>query len=178
MPGRTIHDSARLDDLVAAARAAPGRVVTHQGWTARAAGESVWVALPPAGTVERTMDLLSGLQHEQALLRGAGELDHAVIRGLAVLLASQLGVAAPRVPAGLWRDRLSHLMEISESVPDVPQFDGIGALDPDASFVLANRGAGRFEVSGDQLWLVLSARGIADPVCSQFAAPGGRVAIG
>ncbi|MBV8444467.1 MAG: hypothetical protein JOZ92_00970, partial [Candidatus Dormibacteraeota bacterium] len=49
VPGCTTHRSARLGDLAAAARAVPGEVVTHQGWTARATGTSLWVALPPAG---------------------------------------------------------------------------------------------------------------------------------
>ena len=112
----------------------------------------LWVAVPPDDSTVRAREVVTGLIHERALSDHIEEPARSTIGGLALLLATLLGEPMPRVPIGAWSRRLQELPPVLAIAGGIPEFDGVGAIDPQVVAVLAPSGAG-FEIDGDRLWL-------------------------
>jgi hypothetical protein len=153
LPGALVSDSPRLTALVRAARRGRGEITTVEGWTSRAVNGTTWIAVPPDDATERLQDILDGLVHERALMDGLPEATYSRVRGLALVLGATLGRAVPRVPAAAWRRRMRQLVHTLELPIVVPEFDGLGAMDPDVVGLLASRGLRAFNVEGDTMTL-------------------------
>jgi len=113
---------------------------------------ALWVAVPPDDSSVRAREVVAGLVHERALSDHIGEPARSNIGGLALLLATLLGEPMPRVPIATWSRRLHELPRVVAMAGGLPEFDGVGAIDPQVVAVLAPSGAG-FEIDGDRLWL-------------------------
>jgi hypothetical protein len=150
-PGSEVGTGSRLGNLCAAAAMEPGRIVSD-GWSARAAAGTTWVAVPPDDSAVRAREVVAGLIHERALSDHITEPARSTIAGLALLLATLLGEPMPRVPMAAWARRMAELGREFEISEPIPAFDGVGAINPQVVAVLASS-AGGFEVDGDRLWL-------------------------
>lgn len=151
-PGRPTGVGSKLATIEAAAASVPGRIVVDGGFSARAGLRSLWVAVPPDDATVRAREVITGLIHERALSDHIDEPARSNIGGLALLLATLLGEPMPRVPIAAWSRRLHELRPIMAMAGGIPDFDGVGAIDPQVVAVLAPSGAG-FEIDGDRLWL-------------------------
>lgn len=90
-----------LRELLAAAAAEPGAIVTSDLLCARQTGERAWAALPPEAGSHRVRDVLRGLDHERALW--AAPEPHATrVHALTVVLARAAGDDWPTFDAGTW----------------------------------------------------------------------------
>jgi hypothetical protein len=130
----------------------PGRIVVDGDFSARAGLRALWVAVPPDDSSVRARDVVTGLIHERALSEHIDEPARSTIGGLALLLATLLGEPMPRVPIAAWTRRLLEVGPAVRLAGGIPDFDGVGAIDPQVVAVLAPSGKG-FEVDGDRLWL-------------------------
>jgi hypothetical protein len=151
-PGCATGSGSRLATITAAAGSVPGRIVVDAGFSARAGQRVLWVAVPPDDASVRARDVVSGLTHERALSDHIAEPARSTIAGLALLLATLLGEPMPRVPIAAWTRRLVALGPAFALAGGIPDFDGVGAVDPQVVTVLAASSAG-FEIDGDRLWL-------------------------
>ena len=150
-PGAAARGTTRLAMLCAAAQRAPGRIVGDD-WTARAGARETWVAVPPDDSAVRARDVVTGLIHERALADRLEEPARSTIGALGLLLATLLGEPMPRVPIATWSRRMTELGPAFRILAPIPQFDGVGAIDPRVVALLAGS-AQRFEIDGDRLWL-------------------------
>jgi hypothetical protein len=176
-PGSRVVDATRLGDLCAAADAEPGRIV-QAGWTARAAGRTTWVAVPPDDSTVRARDVVTGLLHERALSEHIDDPARATIAALALLLATLLGEPMPRIPIAAWTRRMTELLPAFEITAPVPAFDGVGAIDPQVVAMLAVSGEG-FEIDGDRLWLRIREECRGDAAVRVLLRPGeDRIPLG
>jgi hypothetical protein len=150
-PGSDAVEGSRLGLLCAEAQEHPGKIVGN-GWTARRGDRATWVAVPPDDSAARARDVVTGLLHERSLSDHVGEPARATIGALALLLATLLGEPMPRVPVAAWTRRLAELAPAFGFPMPVPQFDGVGAIDPQVVALLAMSASG-FEIDGDRLWL-------------------------
>ena len=151
-PGAGVDADSRLATIQAAACLTPGRIVEGAGYSARAGARGLWVAVPPDDSAVRAREVVTGLVHERALSDHIDEPARSTIGGLALLLASLLGEPMPRVPMGAWTRRLVQLGPVLGLSGRIPDFDGVGAIDPQVVAVLAPMSDG-FEIDGDRLWL-------------------------
>jgi hypothetical protein len=151
-PGSPTGLGSRLATIEAAANSVPGRIVVDAGFSARLGSRALWVAVPPDDSSVRAREVVAGLVHERALSDHIGEPARSNIGGLALLLATLLGEPMPRVPIATWSRRLHELPRVVAMAGGLPEFDGVGAIDPQVVAVLAPSGAG-FEIDGDRLWL-------------------------
>jgi hypothetical protein len=151
-PGTASGAGSKLETLEAAAAQAPGRIVADAGFSARAGLQVLWVAVPPDDSAARARDVVSGLIHERSLSDHLEEPARSTIGGLALLLSTLLGDAMPRVPIGAWRRRMLEVGPAFGISGGIPDFDGVGAIDPQVVAVLGPSGD-RFEVDGERLWL-------------------------
>lgn len=155
IPGTAVITMPRLLDAAHAATATPGSIARAGAFTARQAGDMTWIAVPPDDVADRARDVIDGLAHEQALVDGVTEPRRSRIHALAQLLAHALGAPLQRVPSSLWGERMRVLASLYELSMPVPEPAGVGAIDPAVSALLAAEAGERFEVVGDELWLVL-----------------------
>jgi hypothetical protein len=151
-PGSLTGPGSQLATVEAAACAVPGRIVVDGGFSARAGLRALWVAVPPDDSAVRAREVVTGLIHERALSDHIPEPARSTIGGLALLLATLLGEPMPRVPIASWTRRLLEVGPAIGIAGGIPDFDGVGAIDPQVVAVLAPSGT-RFEVDGDRLWL-------------------------
>jgi hypothetical protein len=151
-PGSVTGTGSKLATVEAAACAVPGRIVVDGDFSARAGLRALWVAVPPDDSSVRARDVVTGLIHERALSEHIDEPARSTIGGLALLLATLLGEPMPRVPIAAWTRRLLEVGPAVRLAGGIPDFDGVGAIDPQVVAVLAPSGKG-FEVDGDRLWL-------------------------
>ncbi len=151
-PGSPTGLGSRLATIEAAANSVPGRIVVDAGFSARLGLRALWVAVPPDDSSVRAREVVAGLVHERALSDHIDEPARSNIGGLALLLATLLGEPMPRVPIAAWSRRLHELPCVVALAGGLPEFDGVGAIDPQVVAVLAPSGAG-FEIDGDRLWL-------------------------
>jgi hypothetical protein len=151
-PGSPTGPGSRLATIEAAAASVPGRIVVDAGFSARVGLHALWVAVPPDDSSVRAREVVAGLVHERALSDHIDEPARSNIGGLALLLATLLGEPMPRVPIAAWSRRLHELPRVVAMTGGLPEFDGVGAIDPQVVAVLASSGAG-FEIDGDRLWL-------------------------
>jgi hypothetical protein len=90
-----------LQELVAAAAARPGAIVSSELLCARNTDGRTWAALPPETGSHRVRDLLRGLDHERALW--AAPEPHATrVHALTIVLARAAGDDWPTFDAGTW----------------------------------------------------------------------------
>jgi hypothetical protein len=153
LPGAAVEPGSRLASCVEAAGGSPGRVVIRDGWTSRTAGERTWVAIPPDGVVERARDVLDGIVHERALWEGITPALQARLFALTSLLAARLGSPLPRVPAGVWNERMAGLGTALGLRMEVPRVSALGALDPRITAYLAAEVGSEMIADGDDLLL-------------------------
>ena len=151
-PGSPTGLGSRLATIEAAANSVPGRIVVDAGFSARLGSRALWVAVPPDDSSVRAREVVAGLVHERALSDHIDEPARSNIGGLALLLATLLGEPMPRVPIAAWSRRLHEMPRVVAMAGGLPEFDGVGAIDPQVVAVLAPSGAG-FEIDGDRLWL-------------------------
>jgi hypothetical protein len=151
-PGSSTGPGSKLATIQAAAASVPGRIVVDAGFSARAGVSALWVAVPPDDSAVRAREVVTGLIHERALSEHIDEPARSSIAGLALLLATLLGEPMPRVPIAAWTRRMRELSPAYGIGGGIPDFDGVGAIDPQVVAVLAASGDG-FEIDGDRLWL-------------------------
>ena len=151
-PGSPTGLGSRLATIEAAANSVPGRIEVDAGFSARLGSQVLWVAVPPDDSSVRAREVVAGLVHERALSDHIDEPARSNIGGLALLLATLLGEPMPRVPIAAWSRRLHEMPRVVAMDGGLPEFDGVGAIDPQVVAVLAPSGAG-FEIDGDRLWL-------------------------
>jgi hypothetical protein len=151
-PGSTPAPGSRLAAIQAAAMTARGGIVAESGFSARAGVRALWVAVPPDDSTVRARDVVTGLIHERALSDHLDEPARSTIGGLALVLATLLGAPMPRGPIAIWTRRMLELSKAFGITQPAPDFDGVGAIDPQVVAVLAPSGDG-FEIDGDRLWL-------------------------
>jgi hypothetical protein len=121
---------------------------------------------------------VAGLIHERALSDHLDEPARSTIMGLALLLATLLGEPMPRVPIGAWTRRMRELSPAFGVIAGIPDFDGVGAIDPQVVAVLARSGD-RFEIDGDRLWLRIRERCRDDAAVRVLLRPGeSRIPLG
>jgi hypothetical protein len=150
-PGCVAAAGSRLQAIAAAAGSAPGQIVVGGGLSARAGLRALWVSVPPDDSAVRAREVVAGLAHERALSDHIDEPGRSTIGGLALLLGTLLGEPMPRVPIAAWTRRMRELAP-GFGIDALPDFDGVGAIDPQVVGVLARSGEG-FEIDGDRLWL-------------------------
>jgi hypothetical protein len=151
-PGSATGPGSKLATIQAAAASVPGRIVVDAGFSARAGVSALWVAVPPDDSAVRAREVVTGLTHERALSEHIEEPARSGIAGVALLLATLLGEPMPRVPIAAWTRRMRELSPAYGIGGGIPDFDGVGAIDPQVVAVLAASGDG-FEIDGDRLWL-------------------------
>jgi hypothetical protein len=151
-PGSATGPGSKLATIQAAAASVPGRIVVDAGFSARAGVSALWVAVPPDDSAVRAREVVTGLTHERALSEHIEEPARSSIAGVALLLATLLGEPMPRVPIAAWTRRMHELSPAYGIGGGIPDFDGVGAIDPQVVAVLAASGDG-FEIDGDRLWL-------------------------
>jgi hypothetical protein len=177
-PGSVTAMGSKLAGIEAAARALPGRIVTDAGLSARAGARMLWVAVPPDDSAVRAREVVTGLLHERALSEHIEEPARSTIGGLALLLATLLGEPMPRVPIAVWSRRLLEMVPSLRVAGGIPDFDGMGAIDPQVVAVLAPSSDG-FEVDGDRLWLRICEACLDDPAVRVLLRPGeNRIPLG
>jgi hypothetical protein len=153
LPGAAVEPGSRLASCLDAAGASPGTVVCRDGWTARMARERSWVAIPPDDILERARDVLDGIAHERALWEGIAQPLQARVYALASLLAARLGSPLPRVPGGIWNQRMAGLGPALGMRMAVPRVCALGALDPRIAAYLAAELGSEMVTDGDDLLL-------------------------
>jgi hypothetical protein len=177
-PGAVPPSGSRLASIHAAALSAPGRIVDDSGFSARAALRTLWVAVPPDGSTVRAREVVTGLLHERALSDHIDEPARSRIGGLSLLLGTLLGAPMPRVPMAAWTRRMLELSPALGITGGVPDFDGVGAIDPQVVAVLAATGDG-FEIDGDRLWLRIREECRDDAAVQVLLRPGeSRIPLG
>jgi hypothetical protein len=177
-PGSVIAAASQLVQLEVAAGASPGRIVVDAGLSARAGRRGLWVAVPPDDSAVRAREVVAGLIHERALSEHIDEPARSTIGGLALLLATLLGEPMPRIPIAAWTRRMVELQPAFAIAGSIPEFDGVGAIDPQAVAVLAPCADG-FEVEGDRLWLRIGAASRDDAAVRVLLRPGeSRIPLG
>jgi hypothetical protein len=164
------HDRARR--CAAAAVSAPGAIVRVDGWSARSGRAGVWVAIPPDGIVDRARDVLDGMVHERALWDGVPEPGRSRLVALAAILAAMLGADLVRVPSDTWNRRAPEVAAAYRLAMPVPQFSGVGAVDPRVALFLAAEFGEALETEGDDLYLRIAADRRDDPLLRVFLSPG------
>jgi hypothetical protein len=177
-PGSATGTESKLVNVLMAADAAAGRVVAGDGFSARAGMRALWVAVPPDDSAVRAREVVTGLIHERALSDHIDEPSRSTIGGLAVLLATLLGEPMPRVPMAAWTRRMLELGPAFGMDGEVPDFDGVGAIDPQVVAVLTTCSGG-FEVDGDRLWLRIPEQCRDDAAVRVLLRPGeSRIPLG
>ncbi len=177
-PGSDTAPGTPLATLRAAADSVPGQIVTDAGFSGRTGLRALWVAVPPDDSTVRAREVIAGLIHERALSDHIAEPARSTIGGLALLLATLLGEPMPRVPIAAWSRRMSELGPVFGIVDPIPDFDGVGAIDPQVALLLARSGDG-FEIEGDRLWLRIREECRADAAVGVLLRPGeGRIPLG
>ncbi|MGO8685859.1 MAG: hypothetical protein ACLQT7_01555 [Candidatus Dormibacteria bacterium] len=153
LPGAVVDPGTRLARCIEAAMGATGRVVSREGWTSRSAGGRTWVAIPPDDVLDRVRDVLDGIAHERALWEGIAPALQARVFALASLLAAGLGSPLPRVPGGIWNQRMAGLGPALGLRMPVPRLSGLGALDPRIAAHLAAEVGAEMIADGDEILL-------------------------
>ena len=72
---------------------------------------------------------------------------------LTALLAARLGSPLPRVPAGIWNQRMGALAAALRLPMDVPRLTALGGIDPRIAAYLAAELGSEMAVDGDDLLL-------------------------
>jgi hypothetical protein len=170
-PGSDAGARSKLAAILAAAGSSPGEIVADAGFSARAGRRSVWVAVPPDESSVRAREVVTGLVHERALSDHLDEPARSTIGGLTLLLATLLGEPMPRVPIVAWTRRMHELGTPFGLAGAIPDFDVVGAIDPQVVAVLAPSSAG-FEIDGDRLWLRIRAECRDDAAVQVLLRPG------
>jgi hypothetical protein len=177
-PGSASGAGSKLATIQAAAAAVPGRIVVDAGFSARAGESMLWVSVPPDDSAVRAREVVTGLTHERALSEHIKEPARSSIAGVALLLATLLGEPMPRVPIAVWTRRMREFSAAHGIGCEVPDFDGVGAIDPQVVAVLAASGDG-FEIDGDRLWLRVRERCRDDAAVRVLIRPGeSRIPLG
>ena len=177
-PGSATGPGSKLATIQAAAASVPGRIVVDAGYSARAGMSALWVAVPPDDSAVRACEVVTGLTHERALSEHIDEPARSTIGGLALLLATLLGEPMPRLPLAAWTRRMLELGPAFGIGGAIPDFDGVGAIDPQVVALLAASSDG-FEVDGDRLWLRVREQCREDAAVRVLLRPGeSRIPLG
>ena len=177
LPGAAVMPGSRLATCLEAASGPPGTVVVRDGWCARRAGGRSWVAIPPDDILDRARDVLDGITHERALWEGVAEPLQARVFALASLLAARLGGPLPRVPAGVWNQRMARLGPALGVAMAIPRLAGLGAIDPRISAYLAAELGVEMVAAGDDLVLRIQLGRQGDPRLSDLMRVGDAVRL-
>ncbi|MGA3185280.1 MAG: hypothetical protein ABSE52_11875 [Candidatus Dormibacteria bacterium] len=153
LPGAGVEPGSRLAACLDAASVTRGRAVTCDGWTARQVRERSWVAIPPDDVLERARDVLDGIGHERALWEGIAPAPQMRVFALTALLAARLGTPLPRVPAGIWNQRMGTLAAALRLPMDVPRLTALGGIEPRIAGYLAAELGTEMMMDGDDLLL-------------------------
>ena len=154
LPGAAVVPASRLAACLDAASRSAGTAVRRDGWTARLVRERYWVAIPPDEVLERARDVLEGIAHGRALWEGIAPRLQARVYALTALLGARLGSALPRVPAGIWNQRMLDLAPALGLRMDVPRLFALGGVDPRiAAYLAAELGSEMVTDDDDDLWL-------------------------
>jgi len=153
LPGAAVEPGSRVAGCLEVAYGAPGAMVSCDGWTARLARERCWVAIPPDDVLDRARDVLDGIAHERALWEGIAQPLQAPVFALTALLAARLGAPLPRVPGGIWNQRMVSLGPALGLRIAVPRLSALGALDPRIVAYLAAELGSEFVTEGEDLLL-------------------------
>jgi hypothetical protein len=177
-PGSAAGSESKLAAIGAAACSSPGRIIVDAGLNARSGQRALWVAVPPDDAAVRAREVITGLVHERALSDHIPEPARSSVGGLALLLATLLGEPMPRVPIATWTRRMLELGPAFGIDGVIPDFDGVGAIDPQVVAVLARSGDG-FELDGDRLWLRIREQCRTDPAVRVLLRPAeSRIPLG
>jgi hypothetical protein len=171
LPGSGAHIHPRLEAITALARETPGAIRVDGGWSARAAGDTVWVAVVPDGAADRARDVVDGIAHERALWDGVAEPLRTRIAATAALLGHTLGAPLDRAPPRAWERRLHQLAGAFALAMPVPECPARGALDPQVTALLAAEVGDRFDVDGDTVWLRLRPDAARHPLALAVESP-------
>ena len=177
VPGAAVEPGSRLAICIEAAAAAPGRAVARDGWRARLAGGRCWIAIPPDDVADRARDVVDGLVHERALWEGVPEPHRSRVFALSSLLGGRLGSPMPRVPAGIWNQRMAALATELRLRSEIPRFSGLGAMDPRIVAHLVAELDGELRLLGDALVLELPPDREGDPRVSGLERAGNLVTL-
>ena len=153
LPGAGVEPGSRLAACLDAASCAPGKAVSCDGWAARQVRDRAWVAIPPDDVLERARDVLDGIAHERALWDGIAPSLQARVYALTALLAGRLGAPLPRVPAGIWNQRMGALAAALRLPMDIPRLTALGGVEPRIAAYLAAELGSEMAVDGDDLLL-------------------------
>ena len=173
-PGTPVATAPFLAEAARIAADNPDALVRSGAATSRAARGLVWLAVPPDDIIDRARDVLDGLGHERVLTDAVGEPRRSRISGAAMLLGSIVGTPVQRVPASSWVRRMRELAGPFSLPMPVPDYEGVGAVDPSLCALLASEIGEAFEVDGDALWLRLRAERLTETLAAQMAMEGGR----
>ncbi|MGD1052427.1 MAG: hypothetical protein ABR950_01225, partial [Candidatus Dormibacteria bacterium] len=157
LPGAAIEPGTRLADCLEAASGSPGKAVGCDGWAARQLRERAWVAIPPDDVLDRARDVLDGIAHERALWEGIAPTLQTRVFALTALLATRLGASLPRVPAGIWNQRMAVLAAAFRLPMDVPRLTALGGVEPRIAAYLASELGSEMVVEGDDVLLRIRA---------------------
>lgn len=167
-PNREVGSSPRLLAAVNAALETPNAIAVSEGWWARAVRDRVWIAVPPDDIVDRARDVLDGIVHERALWDGVPEPSQSRVFALASLLGAMLGTPLPRVPVDTWNRRYPELAQAFGVSLEIPEFEGLGAIDPRVVAYLAADFGDKFEVDGEEMYLHIRPEKLTDPFVRIF----------
>jgi hypothetical protein len=178
LPGTAVIEHPRLEAACAQGHETPGTIRMLEGWCARAAGDQVWIAIPPADALDRARDVVDGIAHERAPWDGVTEPRRSRIAALAAVLASLLGTPLPRAPAGAWTQRMRTLAPLFDLRSAIPECPAPSALDPQVTVLLASEVDDSFDVAGEKVWLRVRVNARGDPLVQALAASDAdRIAI-
>lgn len=167
-PGREVQAGTKLAAAVRSALERPREIAVHEGWWARAVRDSVWIAIPPDDIMDRARDVLDGIVHERALWDGVPDPGQSRVFALASLLGAMLGTPLPRVPGDTWNRKFPELREAFGITMPIPVFEGMGAVDPRVVAYLASEFGARFDVDGEEMWLIIRPDRLNDPFIRVF----------
>ncbi len=151
-----------VQDVLAAAVAQPGAIVSSELLCARQTGGRTWAGLPPETGSHRVRDVLRGLDHERALWT-APEPHATRVHALTVILARASGDEWPTFDASTW----ASLFPVACGALGLPAPDVSGAaVYPDprvAAYLLAELG-GELSVADDVVVYRPPAHGEQEPL--------------
>jgi hypothetical protein len=170
--GKETGATSKLAVTVAEAQRSLGQLTVNDGWWARSVRNITWVGVPPDDILDRARDVLDGIVHERALWDGVPEPGQSRVFALASLLGAMLGTALPRVPGDTWNRRFPELAQAFGVTVPLPDFEGIGAVDPRVVAYLAAECGDRFDTDGEDLYLHIRRDKLDDPFVQVFVPPG------
>ncbi|MGC8460607.1 MAG: hypothetical protein ACP5OR_02000 [Candidatus Dormibacteria bacterium] len=171
LPGYDVNIEPKLLACVRAAYMKQGDIAVTDGWWSRSAGDLVWIAIPPDDILDRARDVLQGIAHERALWDGIPEPARSRVFALDSLLDALLGHPLPRVSGEVWNKHIRELGTAFGLTMEIPEFPGMGAVDPRIVAFLASEFGEKFEIEGENLYLHVRQDMLSDPFVQVFLEP-------